>query len=416
MVAFGKEIIINRMYNGEYLEDGNLGHEIINMYSSDNGHNYIYLNHTGEFAESHQGKVGAVILARTLEGKKMIEVLGLAIGIKDIYAPKQSSKEQKNFIRQNDIKYAGVYLDKLFQGNKFQYVYITFEAEKVIRPKGQIYISFNQSAPNTIEENEDKTNVIVNLSQNKQARASLKQYFDSNKEEDYNSLYKIVTDESYWGESVSGVSLLNDKLDSKKETLFDICRIKYSELAYSNALAYFIRLYPHMFSDFLSIKSNCNISTDIYVSREEANIDLLLREKNHIIVIENKIKSHINGCVFTRNKPEQEHSQLEKYHKYANKIKGKRQLVCILLLPDYNDINLSEYVRGEFYSKIFYSELYEFLLEQPEYKSDYCFRDFVDAMLSHTKPYSNDLYDEMKQLFIERIKQYSDEDYDEFSN
>ena len=39
-----KEIVLNLMYNGKYLkDDNNIGYEIINLYKSDSGDNYIYL-------------------------------------------------------------------------------------------------------------------------------------------------------------------------------------------------------------------------------------------------------------------------------------------------------------------------------------------------------------------------------------
>lgn len=41
-------IIINRMYAGKYLAEGeNIGHEIINLIRSDNGNNYLWLNADG---------------------------------------------------------------------------------------------------------------------------------------------------------------------------------------------------------------------------------------------------------------------------------------------------------------------------------------------------------------------------------
>ena len=41
-------IIVNRVYNGRYLNEGeNIGHEIINLIRSDNDNNYIWLNDNG---------------------------------------------------------------------------------------------------------------------------------------------------------------------------------------------------------------------------------------------------------------------------------------------------------------------------------------------------------------------------------
>ena len=107
------------MYNGDYLAD-NLGHEIINLYQSDNGKNYVYLQHAGTFSEEQKGKVGYVLFVRTLPGRKMLEVLGKAEGITDIYYPGQQPDEQKEYIEKNNVRYAGVLLNEIFNAsNRF---------------------------------------------------------------------------------------------------------------------------------------------------------------------------------------------------------------------------------------------------------------------------------------------------------
>ena len=55
-----KDIVLNRMYNGDYLQ-GNLGHEIINLYRSDNGQCYLYLQALGEIASTRIGTVDSML-------------------------------------------------------------------------------------------------------------------------------------------------------------------------------------------------------------------------------------------------------------------------------------------------------------------------------------------------------------------
>lgn len=45
----GKEILINQMYAGGFLEVGNnIGHEVINLFKADDGKNYVYVTPSGK--------------------------------------------------------------------------------------------------------------------------------------------------------------------------------------------------------------------------------------------------------------------------------------------------------------------------------------------------------------------------------
>ena len=385
------------MYNGDYLNE-NLGHEIINMYRSDNGKHYIYLQYDGKFDKRHAGKVGCVLLVRTLHGRKSLEVMGKAEGITDVYIPEQTAETQEKYIEDNDIRYDGALLNKIFDGNKYQYVYITFEAAKVVRPKKQLFISF-------LESKNGKYNTIF-LTENKQARASLKQYIDISTPKDYASLSEAIDNPLLWEEDcVGGVG--QECAVPRPITYFDICGTQHYELAYSNAFAYFINRYPDLFQNFIKELYGREISDIVSIHREEHNIDILIRTENELIVIENKIKSHINGRIFERHSDEGDRTQLEKYYKYGTSKADEenREVLFCLLTPNYNDIDLTKYVRGDQYQKIFYRTVYDFCLKQREYKDDFHFRDFVEALYAHTKDTSNDLYEEMRLLFLQRIKE-----------
>lgn len=393
----GKEIVLNRMYNGDYLNE-NLGHEIINMCRSDNGKHYIYLQYDGKFDKRHAGKVGCVLLVRTLHGRKLLEVLGKAEGLTDVYTPGQTAEVQKKFITKNDIRYDGVLLNHIFDGNKYQYVYITFEAARVVRPKKQLFISFSESM--------NKESNTIYLTENNQARASLKQYIDESTPKDYASLYEVIDNPLLWEEEcVSGVG--QECAEPRPTTYFDICGTQHYELAYSNAFAYFINRYPHLFQNFIKEQYGREIGDIVSIHREEYNIDILVRTESELIVIENKIKSHINGRVFDRHYDEGNRTQLEKYYKYAT---GKadeenREVLFCLLTPNYNDIDLTKYICGDKYQKIYYRAVYDFCRKQKEYEEDWYFHDFVEALYSHTKDTNNDLYEEMRLLFLQRIKE-----------
>lgn len=398
-MKYGDEIVINRMYNGNYLND-NLGHEIINLYKSDNGNNYIYLNHLGTFSANHSGKIGVVLMVRTVPGKKTLEVLGKAEELTDVYNCGDMFKEQSAYIVENNVTYGGVRVDKLFSKNTYQQdVFITFKAEKVLRPKEPTYIRFIEK-----EGIQHKEENYLYMLENKQAKASLKQYITIETPKDYETLFNYLKDETNWhGESET---LKEEEVDYEPDNMFKICGIEDSELAFSNALGYFFVKYPNLISGFLKhVGYDYTPSEEMSVVREsESNIDVLIKDKNDVVLIENKIKSHINGIIFSRHSKDGEYSQLEKYYNYVMKNYGRKRIKCFVLTPDYNDIDLKPYKASEHYTKIYYSQLYDFLFSADI--NDSYLKEFILAIKKHTKKYNNELYYEMKRRFYESINQY----------
>ena len=131
-------IVLNRMYVGNYLAS-NLGHEVINMYQSDDGAYYLYLNAYGSFAKKWQGKVNYMLLTK-YHSKDCAEVIGKAINLYDLFDYEKDegnaqnngaeiSQHQLSIIK--DIKYGGVPITDLFFDAERQNVYVTFKAEKV---------------------------------------------------------------------------------------------------------------------------------------------------------------------------------------------------------------------------------------------------------------------------------------------
>lgn len=383
-----KEIVINRMYNGDYLSQ-NLGHEIINMYKSDNGRNYLYLQHDGTFADTHCGKVESMLLVRTVSGEHMVEVIGKAEGLTEVYQYGHKRENQKSYIRSHGIKYAGIWLDEIFEDNTYQQdIFITFEARSVRKAAKRFYISYGESrfTPYFFKDN-------------KQAKASLKQYISTNTAADFEMLQSIIHDDSLWGEETRGVTLAEPVASKQHQTYFDICGINHYELAWSNALAFFMEKYPQMVEKFGReiLHVDNPIGQRFSISREEHNVDLLLRDENTTIVVENKIKSDINGI----NNAGYD-SQLAKYFEYA---KQDNTIVrAYVLTPDYNDVNLSCYAYGDKYRKIYYSQVRNFLVSQSEYETDAYLRDMADAMSQHSTVYCDDLYEEMLSRFRNCIK------------
>lgn len=80
------EVLVNHMYSGDYLENGNLGHEVINLFKCDNGNHYIYAMSAGDYdTKSHYKNIEKVILVRNVDQYKA-EILGIADVEEDIFA------------------------------------------------------------------------------------------------------------------------------------------------------------------------------------------------------------------------------------------------------------------------------------------------------------------------------------------
>lgn len=335
-----RQIALNVMYAGYYLKVGNLGHEVINMYRADDdknsnkGGNHLYLQPYGTFGKERKGKVWCVLHVRNV-GDNTVEVIAKAEGLKEIYDPEHGAKDIKNtqssFITSNKIKYGGVDLTKIFSENTYgddsnkekdentidnktdQSIFITYTAEKVIKPKLPIFIKFDDGKTKSDENKEDNSNFhIVKLNSYNKGKQTLKQYisYEDKHERDYNTIEKIINGD-YWEGELEKVNVTN--ISTFPHTMFDICGIEYSELAYSNALAYFLRE-DHNFAncfvkDVLGIKEG--LSKDYSVLREFHNIDIYIKDETKQIILENKLKSGING-VYKEEKGGKD-SQLERY-------------------------------------------------------------------------------------------------------
>ena len=449
----GKAIVINRMYVGDYLSS-NLGHEVINMYTADNGKHYLYLNAYGSFAEKWQGKIGYMLLTK-YHSKDCVEVIGKAIGLHDVYnhdedgsntnKAKEISPRQFNFIEHDKVSYGNVPLNELFSNTERQSVYITFKAEKVfkINEGKNIYLHYQSQESNLNKGNNVLNNneIHVYLQNNNLALASLDQFFEE-KNKDYQILYDLINlknYEDYWVElgEKEKISLLDD-YEPRKNSFFDICQIQNNENCFSNALAYFMKqdkyvdLWCNFFENYLN--SDIKLSGDYWIKREEkakitdneykknnnveggGRIDLIIRDSNNVIVIENKIKSDINKKESDR-KADYEKNQLHRYKEYVDwrissegEDKGKTVYYSILT-PKYNQPEITDLIceKGkQGYKIITYKDLYEFLGSQEEiWQDDSNMCAFYEAMYRHTHENVNDyLYYEMQEKLMHRIYEY----------
>jgi hypothetical protein len=393
------------MFAGGFLDD-HIGHEIVNMYKDDHGRNYVYIQPYGTYQTSHHGKIGAVLMVRSVPGKSALEVLGLATGLTDIFNPALGYKKQwkvhTKYILDNNITYGGVPLLDIFDRSKEkeedQPVYFTMQAEHVVRPNRKVYIIYGNTRT-IVEEGAE----IVMLPNTNQAKCSLKQYFDP-KSKDYGELKALLDSKNLWTEDTYSLVGYGRTMEVHEDNFFDILGVADYELAFSNALAYYMEKYPELVIEFAKQYFGKKVKA-FRVFREWGNIDLLLENDEQIVVIENKITSKINGIQVKDG--QRVGSQLDDYLRKATARANGHKVSCFILTPDYNPINLDEYntdgfICKEHYKQLFYSEVYSFL--EGRYPNDIYFQEFLKGMKKHTQLYHNDLFADTKAKFVKQIK------------
>lgn len=456
-----KGIVLNRMYVGDYLSS-NLGHEVINLYQADNGWYYLYLNSTGDFVKTHTCKMGYMLFVKYY-CKDVIEVIGMATDLTDVYKPslassnkyaenKRLQQDQKDFVAKepNGVCYGGVSIFDIFSGAEQQNVFITYKTKHVYTPKKGVRLFIRFRTEQSDENNMllPHSSCLIELEGYQQAKASLKQYIYPEgtytgdltskhieaKQRDYlQILNQIILKEQYWESKPRKVTKKNlQEVNRRRVSLFDICQIQNSENDFSNALAYFMtqKNYRELWCNFFAHRQGqkvCLSAEDFTVTREESSkievphnktnntsraenggrIDLLIRDHHSLVIIENKIKSDINSV-----EGDNPNLQLGRYWDYAQwlttkkdgKDKGKR-IVAYILTPNYNIPTIPKDMKDK-YDIVTYKEIYDFLESHKSiFEDDINFVFFFEAMQRHTYENVNDyLYHEMNEKFLKRIK------------
>ena len=442
-----KEIIITRIFpKSEYLQNGNIGHEIINLFKADdNNPYYIYLMSGGDYSYDHENcEVDTVLLTRGIN-KNCVEILAKAERITKIFKPNEQWKgasikefqemgrlikekgieniqddntipkkiriqiqqyhkqhqEQVKRIQEDDIRYGGILLHELFSQNAMDdyglSLYVTFEAKTVVLAKEPVYLYIGE---NQITEKDLKLHDRKRLS-----GSALTTYYQENTQDYKNLKEKIINNSDLWKKEPVGCYT---KFDTQEDpfTFLTLTGNQYDELSFSNMFAYYFNQYIGLLKSFLEkvkfdnnseYQARCraisdSLTTKPEIKREEKNIDLLI-QTSPPIVIENKIKSKING---------EKHdiygnvigTQLTKYYEYVKK--NYEEPLCFIFSPNYNPIDKSKILSSEKekYHIVYYSELRdifkEFYTNHPDlFENDPYFKDFLKALNYHSSPNDN---------------------------
>lgn len=407
-----KEILLNIMYTGTYLEGTNIGHEIINLFRDDNGNNYIYVLPYGSMSKIHNDTVESILLVRRCNSK-IIEILAKATGLKQIpyfdkpYVGEERKRQhqlQVNYIDNNKITYNGLKPYKIFENNdgNIACLYVTFKAEEVRKVAKPIYITTDSSNKNCyfMEDIEHFPS------------QSPKMYI-TNELKSYKILEDIINDESNWEDKnttpkVKDILKNKEFLEEDKSNFIEIIKQEYDELTYSNLFSYIFASNISGFHKFAKEVLGINeFDGDLTIEREKANIDLLLTDNINAIVIENKIKSNINGVCDRHNiGSELIQSQLKKYQKYVETHYSSNNKYYFIFAPNYNHINLNNYECGKNYKLIVFKKIYDFFVQNKKlYKNTPYFPEFIFALKKHIKPVDNSHEENMYKRFCNTIEE-----------
>jgi hypothetical protein len=389
-------ILLNNLFNGEYIKE-KVGGEIINIYQSDNGKYYIYVNPYGNVNKKWDNRIKHILFIRSV-GNGVVKVIGKAeikeqICLEGVFKKddKKIDTKQKKYIDANDIKYGGAKICNLGSWSRY---YITFESEGIYNAKTDIYLSPNEIHHYPI----NSTFVLENIG--KINNQSQKLYIESSNI-NYEVLEEILQNPNFWKkDKVGKVDLSENKANT--ESFLSIIKKENDELVNSNLLAYFLENDRTFWSDFvekvLEISNDNIINGNPKITRESVgNIDLLIEVGGCAIIIENKIKSGING------QKNNGYSQLEKYVKIAGEYfkNSNRTLYFYVLRPDYNNEDYTVFNEGNRYSEIKYSKILEIIENR---NAGLYFEEFKRVVKKHSAEYDNELFELMNDRFIEQIR------------
>ena len=425
------KILLNSVFVGGYgFDEGNLPHEVINFFRADDRHFYIYITPYGTIDSKMEIKDLKAVLFIQAVGNGMVEVVakaeidnnsndddfytkGIALHGKNEFPEqyhtiidKKKKEEYETKVTDANIKYGDVTIQDIHKDNKVDNeIHVTMKAKSICFPRKPIYLTNNEK---TKEQNSD----IIFISHKKMANQSMKTYYDEQntaEKSDYAILNEIVETEAYWlsPDQTPDFDAFNKSDMDDTTNFFQIARQQNNEIIFSNMFCYFFSQYPDLRQKFASEVLGIELDSNCSVEREKDNIDIRLIDDKHYIIIENKIKSLVNGISQEKGMDGKSISQLSKYYEQADKQKGNRSVHAFLFKPNYNPIRLDDLLCGDKYTIVTYNQIYTFFTEYRDKtgNDDFYLNEFIKAMKKHTKKTDQEFREKLMQKFVKRISE-----------
>ena len=423
-----KIILIAKMYTGEYIEQ-NIGHEIINFFKPDHEDCfYGYIIHNGKV--NNCNKVDTILLVSDIKDRKM-EIIAKIDNPEFISNIEDTIEKQEKYIEKNNIKYGKVPLNQIMQENGLdEYgIYITYKAKNIEKPINQQYILLKDSND---AEDSNKIKLSWNIGHN------LGYISNKKNKNEYEKIIEKISSIDWM--SIKGKRITDDIMQkysyiNEKTTFMDLINRKYDEIVYSNMLYYYF-YEKELFIDFAKKILNIELSNNIKIYKEKSTfsdskigrIGIFVEDTiNKIcIVIENKLKSAINGRYYFNDietNKINERSQLYKYMEWVRTYKenkndkdGKYQYYqknFFIFVPNYRENELKKDIEinnlmpkdennNDLYRIITYKKIFDYFNSE-ELKQKMCndkyYLDFINALSYHI--YTADK--EMERKFVNAI-------------
>lgn len=398
-----REILLNLMYTGKFLQDKeHIGHEIINLFQDDAGQFYIYILPVGTICKKHNDKIDSILLTRRHNDKK-IEILAKAVGLRQLaYIEKTHDLDWRRIQKielkslMDHVKYGGVLLKNIKFCEKDEAVFVTFKADRVLKVKKPLYITTQKSLVN------QSTLLLPDVGHF--PRQSQKKYISNVKHpKSYRKLQNLLSKSSLWGEKTKKISISANSQSLRENNFMQIIKKEYDELAFSNMFAYIFESNPTGFQKFAQkCLGVSHWGNTFEIKREYKNIDILLSDGKKVLIIENKIKSGLNGKI-------EDKDQLDKYWKIIAKDPAYKgcESYGFVFVPDYNSDVMEEVQKqhkGK-YTCIPYSQVYKFFEQyRDSYRDVPYYDEFLSAIKKHTSLVDNYLEEETYKKFLAAIR------------
>ncbi len=427
-------IILNKMFLGGWLnQEGKIGHEVIDILTTDEGKHYAYnLPHGAcpveiicdENEKNQKSKYLAKYLVLTTGTKteksgenkendkhsfSILYVLELKEKLHDFSCPKSEGKLKeirkkiKGIIDKKSITYGDEKLYDIYKDDSS--LLLTFEVKKVYKAQHPIHITTK-----------------YNFKRNKGY------LYSDTQETDYDNLFKKI-ENSIKNQDLTEYSMkisnnLNAGIQSK--TFLDLVGVVDSELAYSNIL-HSVLSHKNMLAEFCNkfkVGNNFDDGTftiykekSINISKDErGRMDICAESENQRIVIENKVHSGLNGI--KTNNEKYTTTQLTTYYenwaydKFAQENRYKKPL-CFITVPTFRVSDIEKEIEVGMKDKwtiVTYEKIAEFIQDEKSNFKGYIYERFLDDIIAAFNNFSNaknkeDFYASLFKQAIDESKQ-----------